>query len=411
MNKYIFILILLIFEIGYSEVSITSVSLSNGHLIIDGSGFGTYIDNNASYDYLCAAWENIETGTISATTSDLVTGSGGPELYSGAFNKTNSSYCAKGFMRIGNVEFTNLWGEAKIANAGTLVQHTSTTGAPWPKVVFMSGWYMFPPGFMDAIATEPISQSKFMTVYPTNDNGVDNSKTFWIINSTGYDAYLAQNWEDGRMSNPGLLADGGKLTSNVTEGVWYRYDIAIDTSKEEGAMLSYFYVNGMLITKPADYYYVEQDACCDSAPCDADDYGCPRSWEWFRWLQYIRNEQSDDTVTWDIYLDDMYASYTWARVELSDYSTWDETAYHHKELQPPTVWSTTSITTIFNQGTLQKGDTVYVYVINESNEVNLNGFQFSIPQDTPVSTSAIVKASTGASFVKASSGTTILKAQ
>ena len=370
MNKYIFLLLVFFCNVcSASAGTITSVVIdeNNETLTINGTGFGTYTDNNATYDYLCAVWENLETnGYISSATSDLITTGNGPELITDSNNKTNSTACGMAFKRINARSFTNMWNEAKSATGGGSVQHTCTTGAPWPKVIFMSGYFMFPENFTYDLneGTVGNSQCKFMTVYPTNDQGVDNSKTYW--NVQGDPAFFYQNWED-KTASYGNLVSAGRVDQNVTEGTWDRFDILVDTSRAEGEMVAYFYLNGKLITDPEDFYYVEQDTCCSSAPCDADDYGCPRTWEWLRWIQYIVNYRLDDGVTWDIYLDDMYASYTWQRVEMSDRSSWNDSSEGHLELQPPTSWSDTQIVCRLNKGAFLDGSTVYINVIDEIN--------------------------------------------
>ena len=73
--------------------------------------------------------------------------------------------------------------------------------------------------------------------------------------------------------------------------------------------------------------------------------------------------------------DDVYISYTIARVMCGNASTFaTSTAF---EMQLPTAWSSTSITVTLNRGALSSMGACYLYVINEDNEVNANGFLLS----------------------------------
>ena len=64
----------------------------------------------------------------------------------------------------------------------------------------------------------------------------------------------------------------------------------------------------------------------------------------------------------DIYMDDVYVNTSQARVEIGDNSDFDSCT--HREIQPFTAWSDTSITLSVNQGAFSDG-LVYLFVVDE----------------------------------------------
>lgn len=70
-----------------------------------------------------------------------------------------------------------------------------------------------------------------------------------------------------------------------------------------------------------------------------------------------RNANGTDS---DFYMTDVYIDNTWARVEIGNASTYANCT--HIEIQPPTAWSSDSISVTLNQGSFNDGQTVYLYV-------------------------------------------------
>jgi hypothetical protein len=73
-----------------------------------------------------------------------------------------------------------------------------------------------------------------------------------------------------------------------------------------------------------------------------------------------------------VWLQDVYADTSWARVEIGDSPVYDSCA--HRETQTPTSWSGNTVEIEFNQGSFAAGSTVYVFVVNESGVMNAAGF-------------------------------------
>ena len=76
-----------------------------------------------------------------------------------------------------------------------------------------------------------------------------------------------------------------------------------------------------------------------------------------------------------IYMDDIYIDTTWARVMIGDASTW--AAITNREIQPPSAWSTTSITVTLNQGKLVDLDGSWLYVMDANGDANSSGYLLS----------------------------------
>lgn len=88
----------------------------------------------------------------------------------------------------------------------------------------------------------------------------------------------------------------------------------------------------------------------------------------------------------DLYIDDLYIDRTWSRVEIGDASTYS--ACTHREIQIPSAWSAGSITTTINQGSFANNSTVYLYVTDGNDDVNINGFPIVINSSDAIAPSA-----------------------
>ena len=85
----------------------------------------------------------------------------------------------------------------------------------------------------------------------------------------------------------------------------------------------------------------------------------------------------------DLYFDDAYIDSTWARVEIGNNAIYDQCTI--REIQPPTGWSTSSITITCNPGALT--GTAYVFVTDINGNRNETGFKVNIGEvaDQPTS--------------------------
>ncbi|NVN92405.1 MAG: hypothetical protein HXX11_17645 [Desulfuromonadales bacterium] len=69
-----------------------------------------------------------------------------------------------------------------------------------------------------------------------------------------------------------------------------------------------------------------------------------------------------------VYLDDLYVDTTWQRIEIGNNSNYNNCTL--REIQPPTVWSDSSITFKVNQGSFANGSTGYIFVTDASGTRN-----------------------------------------
>jgi hypothetical protein len=75
-------------------------------------------------------------------------------------------------------------------------------------------------------------------------------------------------------------------------------------------------------------------------------------------------------------IDEIYASSTFARVELSTKATWNE-ADTARRVQPSTTWSDDKITFEYNLSNLNAEEPKFLYIIDSLGNVNQNGFSLS----------------------------------
>ena len=346
-----------------ATVSITGASIASNTITITGAGFGTRDDNNTARSYLCKGWENFEDGIADS----IFTANYGPERVSEtSIQKTNSSYAAKGYYWGTPRTYTNVWGNTITAATSygfhiDLQQETPNK----QKKIFISGWFMFPEGFDDGIRhdTVNVDQTKFLSLSPLGTlGGSDGAKTYFQTRKATT-IPLRTETEDGHASE----GDSDPLFTYAPMGTWHRFDIYVDLTKPDGQKIHNWYVDGKKVPRTNQYY--NNDAALTSS-------GVIDGFNYLSWLMF--QFQGTDEYPWPQYMDDAYADFTQARVELSEYSTWDETAQHRKELQPPTSWSDTGITATFNQGQFSTGQTAYLYVVHDDGSVNASGYPITL---------------------------------
>jgi hypothetical protein len=78
----------------------------------------------------------------------------------------------------------------------------------------------------------------------------------------------------------------------------------------------------------------------------------------------------------EFWYDDVYISKTQARVEIGDSESWYTNT--HREIQNPIAWSNSAIEVKFNRGTFNIGTKVYLFVVDNDGNVNINGFPIVI---------------------------------
>ena len=94
-------------------------------------------------------------------------------------------------------------------------------------------------------------------------------------------------------------------------------------------------------------------------------------------LGFYNSWHDNNTDRDDFYIDDAYIDTTFSRVELGNASSYD--ACTHREIQPPTAWSSTQVTVAFNQGSFQSNDNAYLFVVDAAGNPS-PGFPVTISQ-------------------------------
>jgi hypothetical protein len=84
------------------------------------------------------------------------------------------------------------------------------------------------------------------------------------------------------------------------------------------------------------------------------------------------NDGTNITVDYD----DIYLDNSPARVEICSGSTWASRS--HCEIQISSAWSSSSITATVNRGSFGASNSVYLYVVDASNQANSSGYAITI---------------------------------
>ncbi len=103
-----------------------------------------------------------------------------------------------------------------------------------------------------------------------------------------------------------------------------------------------------------------------------------------------------------VWLDDLYADDTWARVMIGNASTFAASTV--REIQIPSAWSNTSITITVNRGSFTNLNNAFLYVIDASGNPNATGFCLGgatamVPNVVGFTQTAAETAITGANLV------------
>ncbi|MFH1586800.1 MAG: hypothetical protein ABID38_03015 [Candidatus Diapherotrites archaeon] len=89
----------------------------------------------------------------------------------------------------------------------------------------------------------------------------------------------------------------------------------------------------------------------------------------------------DGPNEYNVYYDDVYVDDTPARVEICSGADWWDKG--NCEIQIPSAWNNSSITFTAKQGNFADGATAYLYVVDESDTVNQDGFSITFGEAPP----------------------------
>lgn len=340
MRKLLFIPILLICSVAYSAPTITGYNQETG--VVSGSDFGSHADYGGSEDYLCKAFNDFETNltedglfTVAFNFDDQWT------LESGSFD--DSTYARR---------FRNAAGSDDARGGLQLSIADNDTGEYYSFFKFR-----FPQN----------TTGKFFRMYWGDSSSEDN---YWFSPNSGNEQVY------GTSEYPGSTTQTGTVDA-LSYGDWHTIEIIGLT--ESGVVNSVkIFLDGNEEFEATNWFGASYD-----------------SGGGLNWIHI--GHMVDDAVANDEYdFDDYYTSWTQARVVIGDASTLS--ACTNIEIQVPTVWSTTSVATSFNQGSFSNGETAYVFVI-DSDGVASTGFPVTIGcSSTPISLSGTIQASGNVNF-------------
>ncbi len=219
---------------AFAQPSITDATglFINGEtVIITGSNFGNHPDNNKEKEYVVAAWENLEAGKANKS---ILSANTGPELVSDPKSqRNNSNFCARGYRWRSSRTYTNVFGETKTDSKMYGLGYNSSG----QNIAFISGWFMFPPGFQKNISYQgEFDQTKFLMLSPLKDQ----PKTYYSVTAPAIKLRL--NTEEGILGK-----NLEPLSFYSPEGEWHRFDIYVDISKPRGQKIHRWYVDGQLL--------------------------------------------------------------------------------------------------------------------------------------------------------------------
>lgn len=95
------------------------------------------------------------------------------------------------------------------------------------------------------------------------------------------------------------------------------------------------------------------------------------AWNWDYIWKIGAERGGTSPPLFELWMDDIYADSTPARVTVCSGSTWSSRS--KCEIQIPSAWSDSSITATVNQGAFADGSTAYLYVIDSTGAVNSGG--------------------------------------
>jgi len=365
---------------AFAAVVISSGNIESTTITIVGSGFGAHGDFGEAETYLPYIFEDCGSNGYltnkSFTCDGVITSENSRSLEDNRsilhvrddLNPTNITACDGDEL-------------ADSTNRNTLKYNVEGKAAIHQ--YFVSEWVYIPTDFYTRIGDDTSNQIKVNLITP-----IDDPTARQYFNFYGSDI-LYTNTEVGE-----LAGNEGTMSEIMPAGTWHRLDIFVsipnETTSFEDKII--FWVDGNNVRETTYLGHggvqIDEQVSTITFPGYFQQFG--------------------DKQTFPIQTDDHFIDFTMARVEISDYPTWDETAQHHKELQIPTVWSDTGVTANLNLGSFQDGDHIYLYVVDADGAVNADGYDLGIlGAETNVTKQHVGYSSTGRSWVYSPTGVNV----
>lgn len=321
MRKGFFFALLLLFSGSVAAQSISGVSGTLNHgasITVSGSSFGTRPTQSP------IRWDNFEAGTIGAgitgwTTTSTQAGKG-------------PRYAA--VSRPGTPGSKSAWQEFGSGNYNSGIALTNTPSRKF----YVSGWvYGNVSGISRNVKLVSFRGADFadpegrFDQYPVHSNG---------------QIYTADCSGNKTMGNYSV---GGTLI--IEDGNWHRLEVWIDLGTPNGG-------NGN--------YHIWKDFVTWGTPLSgtAITSDCQFAEAWVQ--HYFSTDTNNPSANY--YWDELYIDTTRARVEIGNASTW--AASTHREIQPVSAWSASSVTFTLNRGSFSPGASAWLFVVTDSGAVS-----------------------------------------
>lgn len=306
-------------EIGGSAKQGTTVTIA-------GSGFGSTSPANNML------WDTVDNQDAY---NDLSSGSSVP-TDSGIWTQNGSQWA--------NPLTIQRSGDLRTDNSNAVYRGEKKSYIGWPrtfdgltnKTIYVTWWFK-PQGDMYGDS----SSNKVIRIW--DDYGGESTRISWTHHHLTYDAY-----------DMGITGTADWSNIGTNSGQWSRLEIWADGN------------NGNIVAKTDGKTIHNITDFKKSSISDGLTVGL------IGFDPSIANNYSN----FSFLMDDIYASTTQARVELSSASNWADTN-GKREIQPVTSWSNGKISFTLNLGSLSPSSSLYLYVVDSSGQANSNGYSLS----------------------------------
>lgn len=345
--KYIVVIIFIFLSSqAFAVPSITGVggTISNGQTItITGAGFGS-------------------NSIVGTTGLEFLGGSGGPiEMGTAGTNFTRTGWSVDtGWSRYITYSTDNVpWGSKVLqmtgSGDGTSIEaplyYNLPTAVTSSDHLFVSWW--------QRTTWAGNGQYKILRLSPTQT----------IVDGDGQDTWFFHNNSGGNTFTRPLYSNSlwPGFSPAEPQATWQRMDLDITTSGAASGIVNFI-------------GYKPGSAVQTSNNTGWQTHYSGLNWNYLVWHNYFGTDGSGNMTAGDVWFKDIYISHgTSSRIELCDSSSWS--TRQKCFIQPPTSWSTTSISTQLNQGDMTGMG--YLYVVDSTGVSNTTGYAVSLA-GTPV---------------------------
>ena len=339
-------------------VTVTGTFTDLSTVTVSGSSFKTHVDKNgyshSRASFLNVVFKDVEDNTLASDRLSIPSQADNWEI--GSDNpRTNSSYYAHRFY---------------FDDRNAPLRHnqisTATTGE-----YYISMWFRTPDHPNNC-------GSKYFRLYYGTHTSIDN---FYMV--SGCQDGVFNDWDLRGFSESGGSPDPDTVfgsTLAFQNNTWHFVEVWASTRTGE-----------VSIWLDGSRQWTRRETCAGLDLCKDEEWMDEVNWNpggqgiGFGWeaqsLTQCNANCPGNSVGGQFDYDDMYVSYTRARVMLCSGSTWANRGTC--EMQPPTTWSDTSISFRMNQGAFANAATTYLYVITdqgetENEDVNSSGHLITI---------------------------------